>query len=82
MNLPTCPNVRDGACEESRLRLLGEDELSWVFTCACCHLIWKVSKPRTKERARYENQVARVQKATERERELASRTKYFVMPGR
>lgn len=81
MQLPSCPNVKEGACDESRLRLLGEDELSYVFTCACCHLIWKVSKPRTAERAKYELAAERVQKASERERELARRTKYFVMPG-
>ena len=33
MNLPTCPNVRDGACERSELRMAGEDEHSWFFVC-------------------------------------------------
>lgn len=78
MNLPTCPNVRERYCERSDLRLLGEDEYSWSFMCATCKLLWKVSKPRTKEKAQYENRIERVQKASEREREQARRTKYFI----
>jgi hypothetical protein len=82
MKLPNCPNVREGVCERSMLRLLGEDEQSWVFTCASCHLIWKVSKPRTAERARYELEIDRTQRASEAERAAAKQTRYFMMPSK
>jgi hypothetical protein len=64
VNLPTCPNFRDRTCERSALRLVGENEYSYAFYCATCKLIWAVSKPRSKERGRYEAQLARIQQAT------------------
>ena len=78
MNLPVCPNHKQSAsiCERSALRLLGENDHSWIFTCSTCHLLWSISKPKTKDRAKYENQMRRVQRASEVERERASRRVY------
>ena len=78
MNLPVCPNHKEGkGCERSELRLLGENEQSFMFTCACCHLLWAVSKPKTAAAARWTNKVKAVQKATEQERAEAARPKVF-----
>ena len=78
MNLPICPNYKEGkGCERSELRLLGENEQSFMFTCGCCHLLWAVSKPRTAAAARWENRIRQVKQATDRERELAARPKVF-----
>lgn len=78
MNIPVCPNHRQSVslCEESRLRLLGENDKAFVFFCGCCKLLWAVSKPKTKDKARWENQVRRVQQASEMERELAKKKGY------
>ena len=78
MNIPICPNHRQSPsiCEQSRLALLGENEQSFLFTCSCCNLMWAVSKPQTKEKARYENQCRRVQHATEVESDRARRKAY------
>lgn len=77
MNLPPCPNVREGRCTDSRLRLLSEDERSWKFLCAGCNLLWMVSKPNTRGRAARELAADRIQKASQQEREAAQRTRYF-----
>ena len=50
MNLPTCPNVRDGACERSELRMAGEDEHSWFFVCVNCNLLQAEHPPSAKLR--------------------------------
>jgi cytochrome c5 len=78
MKLPLCPNYRDGSCERSEIRVMGEHQDSYLFTCACCHLLWAVSKPRTQDRARWENSMKRVQKASELEREQARRPRYSI----
>jgi hypothetical protein len=81
MNLPECPNVREKFCSSSALRLVGEDEKAWFFHCVTCKLCWTLSKPRTKDEARYKVKLDRVKKITEEEKRVAARTKYFVMPG-
>lgn len=80
MNLPVCPNNRESSsiCEQSRLRLHGETEESFVFYCACCELVWAVSKPKTKERAVYENRIRQIQKMSDIERLRASRKVYSI----
>lgn len=77
MNLPQCPNVKEGRCSDSKLRLLAEDDKSWKFTCAGCNLLWMVSKPNTKGRAAVELAADKIQKASQQEREKAQRTRYF-----
>lgn len=77
--LPVCPNVKEGVCHRSELRLSGENESAWFFTCATCFLFWQVTKPRIKDQARWQNKVDKVQKISDHERELSKRTKYFVM---
>ena len=81
MNLPECPNVKEKHCQRSELRVAGENEQAWFFFCKTCHLCWTVSKPRTSEKAKWETQMERVKKLTDHEREQASKTKYFLMPG-
>jgi len=81
MNLPQCPNVKEQFCERSNLRLVGEDDKAWFFHCLTCKLCWTVSKPRTAEMARYNNQADKVKRINERELAEARKTKYFVMPG-
>jgi cytochrome c5 len=76
-DLPRCPNVKAGVCERSQLRLMGETSTSYLFTCATCHLLWAVSRPKTVDEARWRNQMEKVQKASARERELAQRPKVF-----
>lgn len=78
MNLPECPDHKEGkGCERSELRLLGENRESYVFLCACCKLVWMVTKTRTKEGARYANHIKKVKQATEAERAEAARPKVF-----
>jgi cytochrome c5 len=50
-----------------------------MFTCATCHLLWAVSRPRTVDHARWANQVKKVQEASAKEREMAQRPKMFDM---
>ena len=78
MRIPTCPNHAKSSliCEQSRLRLLGENDVAFQFTCACCGLLWAVTKDRTKQAARWENQVRRVREASDVERERAARKVY------
>ena len=78
MNIPVCPNHAKSRalCERSQLRLLGDNDHCYVFTCACCNLLWSVSKDHTKARAQWENRIARIQRATDEERERARRTAY------
>lgn len=78
-DLPLCPNFlkRDGTCDRSELRLLGEGPQAFSFMCNCCQLLWMVSKPKTKEAAKYFNQIDKVKKATEEERERARRPLLF-----
>jgi hypothetical protein len=80
MNIPICPNHKQSTeiCATSKLRLHGETEDSFVFYCACCELIWAVSKPKAKERANYENQMRKVQQMSEIDRARASRRVYSI----
>lgn len=78
MNLPVCPDFRERkGCERSELRLLGENGESYVFLCACCKLVWMVTKPKTKDAARWANYLKGVKEATEYERSQAARPKVF-----
>lgn len=80
MNIPICPNVKTGGCEKSNLRILGENFDAFVFCCSTCGLLWSVTKPKTKDKARWENKVRRIQQASDRERDLAMRPRYSI-PG-
>ena len=76
MNLPICPNYRDQVCERSQIRLLGENDASYLFTCATCNLFWAVSKPKTRDKGAWEARMSRIQKATEEEARRAGRRAY------
>lgn len=76
MNLPLCPNFRQHVCERSAIRLLGENDNAWLFTCATCSLFWAVTKDRTKDKGRYEARMAAVQRASDMERERTRRRIY------
>jgi len=76
MNIPICPNFRQGVCERSELRLMGENDDSFLFTCSVCNLFWAVSKPRTKERGCWEAHIRRVQHASEIEQDRARQRAY------
>lgn len=78
MNIPVCPNFRQNVCEQSDLRLAGENSQSFVFTCATCNLTWCVTKDKTREKGRWEAQMRKVQEASTRERELATRKAYSI----
>jgi cytochrome c5 len=79
MNIPNCPNNSKSTaiCERSQLRLYGENEQSFLFTCLTCKLLWAVSKPKTKDRAKWENKVRKIQEATQIEREKTNRVYSF-----
>ena len=81
-NIPRCPNNKHSTaiCGQSRLRLLGENDTSFVFTCSGCSLVWAVSKPKTKDKARWENQVRKVKNASEQERERAADRRAYSIP--
>jgi len=83
MNIPRCPNNAKSTaiCEQSKLRLLGETDTSFLFTCACCGLLWSISKPKTKAAARWENQVRKVQEASNIERQRSQRRLYSFPKG-
>jgi hypothetical protein len=78
MNIPQCPNhlKSKSICEVSKLRLIGESDQAFNFFCASCQLLWSVTKPRTKEKARFENSVRKIQQASEIERQKARRRLY------
>jgi hypothetical protein len=78
MNAPQCPNhLRSKmACEKDKLRLISENDHAFMFYCSSCELLWSVTKPRTKQAARWENQCRRVQQATEIERQRAAKVVY------
>jgi hypothetical protein len=75
VNIPQCPNFlkSKSICEQSRLRLLGENDHAFVMTCGCCGLLWSISKPRTKEKAQWENRMRKIQEASNIERQKAQR---------
>jgi hypothetical protein len=79
-DLPCCPNSKEGRCDRSALRLLGEDDKVFRFYCSTCSLMWMVSKPRHQKEARWINQAKRVREASQRERELAARPKSVFVP--
>lgn len=78
MNIPTCPNHKKSTaiCERSELRLMGENETSFLFTCSTCNLFWAVTKPKAKEQGRWESQMRKVQQASSIEQERARRKAY------
>lgn len=78
MNIPRCPNNKQSAsiCERSELRLLGENEKSFLFTCSTCSLFWSVTKDKTKDQGRWEAQMRRIQKASEIEQDKARKRAY------
>ena len=78
MTLPECPNHKRSKvlCERSAIRLMGENDDSFQLTCATCNLFWAITKPKTKERGRYEAQMRRIQQASEVERDKARRRSY------
>jgi len=80
MNLPTCPNTSTGTCARSEIVLVRENERFWTFLCRCCQLDWVVSKPRSKAEGKWRSEIARMERATEAERERLSRPRYFTAP--
>ena len=80
MELPSCPNHRDGTCERSDIILLGEREHAWLMHCKTCQLFWAISKDRTRQAARHENRMKRIREATEAERARAAQSVRFMAP--
>ena len=78
--LPSCPNVSKGDCPRSDIVLAADQPQFYQFICRSCHLFWVWSKPRTKEKARYENELKRIEKATEADRIASARPKTFMAP--
>ena len=75
MEIPACPNFREGRCERSDTVHAGEskDGTANLIICRTCKLLWMISKPKTVGRAQYETKIERMQKATERDKEQARR---------
>ena len=80
--IPQCPNSTDGsgACPRSDLVLAADTPKFWRFICRTCHLDWVCSKPTEKARAKWQNEVDRMGKATAAEKEWASRPRMFIAP--
>jgi len=81
MNLPQCPNSLEAKCERSELRLLGENEQSFMFVCHTCKLLWAVSKEKNKQSARWHNRARKIEELTERERQRERLPKVHYNPG-
>jgi hypothetical protein len=81
MNIPACPNHREGKCAKSDTVHGGEtkDGGADIIICRTCKLLWMISKPKTSQRAAYENKLERMQKATERDRQAARKRVMFDM---
>lgn len=77
MEVPLCPQHREKNCERSELRFVEDTGTHYSFYCACCKLVWMVSKPNTIGAARYDNMVKRLQRINEIERANLHR-KYFL----
>lgn len=77
-DIPRCPNNRQSTtiCERSELRLVGENDNSFLFTCSTCSLLWAVSKDKTKERGQWEANIRKVQQASEIEQDRARKRAY------
>jgi hypothetical protein len=78
--LPTCPNVSQGVCARSDIVLAGESDKFWNLICRTCHLFWSLSKPNTKNKARYENELKRLAHATDADRKASGAPKTFTAP--
>lgn len=80
MELPTCPNVKEGVCARSDMVHAGEskDGTADLIICRTCKLFWTISKPKTVGRAQYETKIDRMQKATELDRQQAKQKKQIV----
>ncbi len=79
MELPLCPNFTEGKCEKSDTRYAGEtkDGTADAIICHTCKLFWLISKPKVVGRARYENRIERMNKASEVLRMQAGRKAFF-----
>ena len=77
--LPSCPNHREGRCDRSEIVLAGESEFVWKLICRCCHLTWVLTKPKVKEKGKYDAAIDRLEKATQADREK-SRIRTFGPP--
>lgn len=79
MNFPDCPNyTKRRGCTKSRLRLLGETDDSWTFTCETCGLeAWVVTKPTANARAQLRRDEERLRVAAEQRRKHDARTRFF-----
>lgn len=75
---PKCPNnVKKRGCERSDIRLLGENEEAWTFTCGTCELIWVVSKPSSAARGKFRAAEEKLRQEAERRHKHESRPLYF-----
>lgn len=80
-NLPQCPNfLEKKGCQRSELKLAGENQKFYTFFCNCCKLMWVWSKPRERAAARYNVELARIEKASAADREASRRTSSFIAP--
>lgn len=80
--LPECPNFREknGHCSRSDLILAGETDTFYDFFCKTCGIKWVWTKPRTKQAAAYERDLARVRERTQKYREETERPVVFGAP--
>jgi hypothetical protein len=70
------PRCRD--CQDDRYqRLIGESQEAWLFGCLHCKVTWLVSKPATRARAAADRAADLTRQATEFERQLLARRRYF-----
>lgn len=79
MEIPSCPNYREGKCDRSDTAHGGEtrDGSADIIICRTCKLLWLISKPRTRGRAAHEVHLDRMSKASERLKQQASRKSFL-----
>ena len=80
--IPRCANSMGGGCENSNVKLMSENEESWVFQCASCKCIQVVSKDGVKNRSTFEAAAKRRQQAIEMQQRWEKRKEVFLMARR
>lgn len=75
--IPRCANAVDGTCKNSNVKLMNENDESWIFQCQTCKCLQVVSKDGIRDKSNFEAAHRRRQEEIERQKRWDSRRKYF-----
>ncbi len=75
--IPRCKNAVDGTCKNSNVKLVNENDETWIFRCETCRCIQVVSKDGVRDKSNFENAAKRRQQAIEMQQRWERRKKIF-----